>query len=183
MWQLDRELAQQVQPENASFSPTGEHNQDSMVPNYAGIPRDCCPERSRLLRIIVPQFFQGSEEMRKLAIAIAVGAAALLGGTAANADNSAKTEGATVGTSQATDFSAHRRHRHYGHRHHRHYGHRHHRHHRSYGYYAPRRSYYAPQAYYAQPYYGGGYGYGGPSISLGFGGIGLGFGGHRHHGW
>lgn len=106
--------------------------------------------------------------MKKLAIVLAVGAAALLGGSVANADNSAKkTEGATVGTSQSTDLSAHRRHRHYGHR----------RYYRSYAYY-PRRAYYAPPAYYARPY--GGYGYGGPSISLGFG-----FGGHRHHhhGW
>lgn len=116
--------------------------------------------------------------MRTLTIAIAFGAAALLGGTAANADSSMKTEVATIGTSQSTDFSAQ----------YRHYGYRHHRHYRSYGYYAPRRVYYA-QPYYAQPYYGGGgygYGYGGPSISLGFGGFGGhhggfggGFGGHH----
>ena len=105
--------------------------------------------------------------MKKIAIAIAVGAAALLGGTTANADNSVRRGGPTVGTSQSTDFSAHRRYRSYGHRHH----------HRSYGYYAPPRAYYAPQTYYAQPYYdgggygyGGGHGYGGPIISLGFGG-------------
>ena len=110
--------------------------------------------------------------MKKLAIVLVVGAAALVGGTAANADNSVKPVGATVGTSQSTDFSAHRRYRSYGPRY------------RSYGYYAPRRTYYAPQAYYApepyyaprsyyaQPYYGGGgYGYGGPSISFGFGGF------------
>lgn len=106
--------------------------------------------------------------MRKIAIAIAVGAAALIGGTAANAsDNSVKTKAATDVTSQSTDFSAHRRHYR-------------HRHYRSYGYYAPRRAYYAPQPYYggySRPYYGGGgYGYGGPSISFGFGG-----GGYR--GW
>lgn len=104
--------------------------------------------------------------MKKLAIVLAVGAAALLGGTAANADNSAKAEAATVGTSQSTDFSS----RHRGYRHARPY----YRSYRSYaprrGYYAPR-TYYAPRSYYAQPYYGGGgYGYGGPSISFGFGG-------------
>lgn len=112
--------------------------------------------------------------MKKIAFAIAVGAAALLGGTTANAGNRVKTDSATYGTSQSTDFSAHRRHRHHGHRHHRH--------HRGYGYYAPRRVYYAPQPYYTQPYYGGGgYGYGGPSIGLGFGGGGFGGGHHHHH--
>lgn len=123
--------------------------------------------------------------MNKLAIVLAVGAAALLGGTAANADNSVKkTEGAAVGTSQSTDFSAHRRHFHYGHRHHRHYGSYAYVAPRSYAYVAPRRAYYAPPAYYAEPY--GGYGYGGPIISLGIGGGGFGFGGghhHHHHGW
>ncbi len=110
--------------------------------------------------------------MKKLAIVFAVGVTTLFGGTAANADNSVKLTGASVGTSRSTDFSAHRRYRAYGPRYYR-----------SYGYYAPRRAYYAPQAYYApetyyaprsyyaQPYYGGGgYGYGGPSISFGFGG-------------
>ncbi len=130
-------------------------------------------ERSACELITPPQFYHGSEKMRKIALAIAVGAAALLGGTAANADNSVKTEAATNGMSQSTDFSAHRRYRHYGYRHHRHY--------RSYGYYAPRRVYYAQQPYYAQPYYGGGYGYGGPGISLGFGGFG--FGGHHGGGF
>lgn len=111
--------------------------------------------------------------MNKLAIILAVGAAALLGGTAANADNSVKTESATVGTSQSTDFSS----RHRGYRH-RGYARPYYR---SSGYYTPRRAYYAPRTYYAQPYYGGGgyggpvyggggYGYGGPSISFGFGG-------------
>ena len=99
--------------------------------------------------------------MRKIALAIAVGTAALLGGTAANADKAIKPDAAAVGTSQSSDFSAHRRHHHHGHRHHRHYG--------SYGYYAPRRVYYAPPAYYApEPYYyGGEYSYGGPSLRLG----------------
>jgi len=120
--------------------------------------------------------------MRKIVLAIAVGAAALLGGTAANAANSVKTDAVTNGISQSTDFSsAHRRYRHSGHR----------RIYRSYGYYAPRRVYYT-QPYYEQPYYRGGYGYGygGPIIGLGFGGFGGhyggfggGFGGHHggHH--
>ena len=98
--------------------------------------------------------------MKKLAIVFAVGAAALLGGSAANAaDNTVKAKAATDVTQQSTDFSS--RGRHY--RHYRpYYG-------SSYGY-APR------------PYYGGygrgygGYGYGGPSVTFGFGG-----GGYR--GW
>lgn len=118
--------------------------------------------------------------MRKIAIAIAVSGAALLGGTAANADNAVKAQAAANVISQSTDFSS----RHRGYRYSRGYGRPYYR---SYGY-APRRAYYAPRAYYAQPYYGGGgygyggpvygggYGYGGPSISFGFGG-----GGYR--GW
>jgi hypothetical protein len=87
--------------------------------------------------------------MNRLAIVFAVGAAALLGGSAANAaDNSVKAKAATDVTSQSTDFSS--RGRHY-----RHYGYR---------------SYDGGGYGYGQPYYGGGgYGYGGPSISLGFG--------------
>ncbi|WP_291863933.1 hypothetical protein [Bradyrhizobium sp.] len=107
--------------------------------------------------------------MKKLALVLAVGAAALFGGSAANAaDNTVKAKTATEATQQSTDISS----RHRGYRHHRHvyrhHGYRHYRPYygRSYGY-APR------------PYYGGynrGYGYGGPSISFGFGG-----GGYR--GW
>ncbi len=105
--------------------------------------------------------------MKKLALVLAVGAAALFGGSAANAaDNSVKAKAATSAAEQSTDISSQRRHRHYGHRHHhhRHYGFRHHRPYygNSYGY-APR------------PYYGGynrGYGYGGPAITFGFGGRG-----------
>jgi hypothetical protein len=97
-------------------------------------------------------------DMKKLALIFAVGAAALIGGSAANAaDNTVKAKAATDVTQQSTDFSSHRRHyrhRHYGYRHYRpYYG-------DSYGYYAPR------------PYYGGyhrGYGYGGPGISFSFG--------------
>ncbi|WP_425991797.1 hypothetical protein [Afipia sp. DC4300-2b1] len=105
--------------------------------------------------------------MKKLAIAFAVGAAALLGGSAANAaDNSVKAQAATH-TAQINEFSSqHRRHRHHSrHRHVRPYG-------GGYGYYAPQ-AYYAPQPY----YYGGG-----PSIGFGFGGGH--FGGHHggHHG-
>jgi hypothetical protein len=108
--------------------------------------------------------------MKKLAIVFAVGAAALLGGSAANAaDNTVKAKAATDVTQRATDFSS--RGRHY--RNYRHYGYR--------GYRRPYygNSYgYAPRAYYGGgygggyggPYYGGGYGYGGPSISFGFGG-------------
>ena len=100
--------------------------------------------------------------MKTLAIAFAVGAAALLGGSAANAaDNTVKAKAATDVTQQSTDFSSRGRHyRHYGYRSYRpYYG-------NSYGY--------APQ-----PYYGGynrGYGYGGPGVTFSFGG-----GGYR--GW
>jgi hypothetical protein len=105
--------------------------------------------------------------MKKLALVFAVGAAALFGGSAANAaDTTVKAKAATDVSQPSTDISAQRRHRHYGHRHHgyRHYGHRHYRPYygNSYGY-APR------------PYYGGyhrGYGYGGPGITFGFGGRG-----------
>ena len=105
--------------------------------------------------------------MKKLALVFAVGAAALFGGSAANAaDNTVKAKAATDVTQQSTDFSSRHRHRYYGHRHHgyRHYGYRHYRPYygNSYGY-APR------------PYYGGynrGYGYGGPGITFGFGGRG-----------
>ena len=104
--------------------------------------------------------------MKKLALVLAVGAAALFGGSAANAaDNTVKAKAATDGAQQSTDISSrkrHYRHRHHGHRHHhyRHYGYRHHRpYYRSYGY--------APRPYYG---YGRGYGYGGPGITFSFGG-------------
>ena len=103
--------------------------------------------------------------MKKLALVFAVGAAALFGGSAANAaDNTVKAKAATDAAQQSTDISAQRRHRHYGHRYHgyRHYG------------YRPYRSYYGNSYGYApRPYYGGynrGYGYGGPAITFGFGG-------------
>jgi hypothetical protein len=103
--------------------------------------------------------------MKKLAIVFAVGAAALLGGSAAYASdniaktNIARTKAATDVTQPSTDISSRGRHyRHYGYRHYRHYGYRNYRPYygNSYGYYAPR------------PYYGG-YGYGGPGISFSFG--------------
>jgi hypothetical protein len=111
-----------------------------------------------------------SEEMKQLAIVLAIGATALLGGSAANASDNAVKVKAAAGVSQpSTDISS--RGRHYGH--YRHYGYRNYRPYygNSYGY--------APRPYYGggygggygQPYYGGGgYGYGGPSISFGFGG-------------
>ena len=103
--------------------------------------------------------------MKKLAIVFAVGAAALLGGSAANAaDNTVKAKAVTDVTQQSTDFSS--RGRHY--RHYRHYGYR------SYRPYYGNSYGYAPRPYYGG--YGGGYGYGGPSVTFGFGG-----GGYR--GW
>ena len=62
--------------------------------------------------------------MKKLAIVFAVGAAALLGGSAANAaDNTVKAKAATDLTQQSTDFSS--RGRHYGYHHgYHHYGYR-----------------------------------------------------------
>ena len=116
--------------------------------------------------------------MKKLAIIFAVGAAALLGGSAANAaDNTVKAKAATDVTQPSTDFSSRGRHyRHYGYRHYRHYGYRHYRH---YGYSQYRPYYgdsygYTPRPYYGD--YGQGYGYGGPSVTFSFGG-----GGYR--GW
>lgn len=108
--------------------------------------------------------------MNKLTIVFAVGAAALLGGSANAADNTVKAKASTDVTQQSTDLSSRGRHyrtqRHYGYRNYRpHYG-------NSYGYYAPRPYYGGGYGGgYGRPYYGGGgYGYGGPSISFGFGG-------------
>ena len=102
--------------------------------------------------------------MKRLFIAVAVSAAALLGGSAANAaDNTVKAKAATDVTQQSTDFSSHRCYRHYR------------PYYRSYGY-APRPYYGGYGGGYGGPYYGGGYGYGGPSVSFSFGG-----GGYR--GW
>lgn len=107
--------------------------------------------------------------MKKLAIVFAVGAAALLGGSAANAaDSTVKAKAASDVTQQSTDVSSRGRHYHHRHYGHRHYGYRH------YGYRAYR-PYYRSYGYAPGPYYGGGYGYGGPSISFGFGSGGYGW--------
>ncbi len=110
---------------------------------------------------------QSEYHMNKLVIVFAVGAAALLGGSAAvAADNTARANASIDVTQPSTDLSS--RGRHYRHHHHRH------RHHgfrayrpyygNSYGYYQPRPHY----GYgYGRPY---GYGYGGPGISFSFGG-------------
>ncbi len=108
--------------------------------------------------------------MKRFLIAVAVSAAALLGGSAANAaDNTVKAKAATDVTQSSTDISSRGRHyRHYGYRHYRPY-------YRSYGY-APRPYYGGYGGGYDRPYYGGGYGYGGPGVTFSFGG-----GGYR--GW
>src|SRR6266404_8733692 len=108
--------------------------------------------------------------MKKLFIAIGISAAALLGGSAANAaDDTVKANAATDVTQSSTDISSRRHYRHYGYRHYRHYGYRHYRpYYRSYGYYAPRRYYGGYSGGYGRPYYGGGYGYGGPSVTFGY---------------
>src|SRR6202158_5414487 len=100
--------------------------------------------------------------MKKLFIAMAVGAAALLGSSAANAaDNTVKAKAATDVTQSSTDISS--RGRHYGYRH---YGYRHYRpYYRSYGY-APRPYYGGYGGGYGVPYYWGGYWYSGPEGKL-----------------
>src|SRR5229473_5476764 len=130
----------------------------------------CRPsERKTSGLITTPHLLLLEAGMKKLAIVFAVGAAALLSGSAANAaDNTVKAKAATDVTQSSissTDISSRRRYRHYGYRHYRPY-------YRSYGY-APR--YYESYGYAPRPYYGG-YGYGGPSVTFGFGG-----GGYR--GW
>ena len=100
--------------------------------------------------------------MKKLAIVFAVGAAALMGGSAAYAADSAVKSKSSTGAAQpqsSTDISAQYRHRHWGHGHH-HWGHRHYRpYYGSYNYYAPRR-----YGYYGPRYYGGG-----PGVTFSFG--------------
>ena len=110
--------------------------------------------------------------MKKLAIVLAVGAAALMGSSAANAaDNSVKAKAPVAAKQVPTDISSqhrhrhwhghhHRQHRHWGHHHHRHWGHHHRPYYNSYGY-APR-----SHGYYGGPrYYGGG-----PGVTFSFGG-------------
>jgi hypothetical protein len=100
--------------------------------------------------------------MKKLAIVFAVGAAALMGGSAAYAADGAvksKSSDATQPHS-STDISAQYRHRHWRGHHHHHWGHRHYRpYYGSYNYYAPRR-----YGYYGPRYYGGG-----PGVTFSFG--------------
>jgi hypothetical protein len=105
--------------------------------------------------------------MTKLALSLAVGAAALLGASAVNAAPAQKQSQAPIASHsesavQDTDMSSHRRHwrRHHYHR----WGHYHRPYYRSYGYYQ--------RPYYYNP---------GPAISFSFGG-GPRFG-HRHHYW
>lgn len=117
--------------------------------------------------------------MKKLAIVFAVGAAALLGGSAAQAADKDNTVRAKAGSDVTqTDFSSHRRKYRHSHRmvnrgYYRSYN-------RSYGY-APRGYYVGQPQYYAQPrYYGGG----GPAITFGFGGGGFpGIGWGHRGGW
>ena len=104
--------------------------------------------------------------MKKLAIVFAVGAAALMGGSAYAADNAVKSKSSTdatqsrIAAQSPTDISAQYRYRHWHHRHYRpYYG--------SYNYYAPRRyGYHGPRYYggYGPRYYGGG-----PGVTFSFG--------------
>lgn len=105
--------------------------------------------------------------MKKLAIVLAVGTAALMGSSVVNAaDDRVKTKASNDVALSSTDISSRHRHGHWrGHHHHHRWGHRHHRpYYNSYGY-APR-----PHGYYGRPgYYGGG-----PGVTFSFGS-----GGHR----
>src|SRR5260370_33922304 len=115
--------------------------------------------------------------MKKLFIAMGISAAALLGGSAANAaDSTVKAKAATDVTQSSTDISSRHRYHHYGYRHHyRHYGYRHHYRHYGYRHYRPHYSYgYAPRPYYSYGYaprahysgYGRRYGYCGSHTTL-----------------
>ena len=104
--------------------------------------------------------------MKKLAIILAVGAAALMGSSAGNAANNsvkAKSPVDVTKSQSSTEISSRNRQGHWrGHHHrHRHWGHRHYRpHYNSYGYYAPR-----SHGYYGGPrHYGGG-----PGVTFSFG--------------
>jgi hypothetical protein len=104
--------------------------------------------------------FNWSDDMKYLFVAMAVGAAALAGSSAANAANTGAKQNAP------TDISAQHRHHHHGQRHHhwRPHHHGHYRpHYRSYGYYPRHHGYYGGGPY---GYYGGG----GPGVTFGFGG-------------
>lgn len=99
--------------------------------------------------------------MKYLFVAMAVGAAALAGGSTANAAGKAGAQ-----QTAPTDISAQHRHHFHGHRHHHHWRHHHGHyrpHYRSYGYYPRHHGYYGGGPY---GYYGGG----GPGVSFSFGG-------------
>lgn len=104
--------------------------------------------------------------MKKLAIVIAVGTAALIGGSAANAaDNATKANPSNAVTQSATDISARHRHHHWRHHHHHHHwGHRH----RHWGHHHHHRPYYNSYGYHAPRYYGHRH-YGGPGVTFSFG--------------
>jgi hypothetical protein len=105
--------------------------------------------------------------MKKLAIVFAVGAAALMGGSAVYAaDNAVKSRSSTdaaqsrIAAQSPTDISAQYRYRHWHGHHHHHWRHRHYRpYYGSYNYYAPR-----PYGYYGPRYYSGG-----PGVTFSFG--------------
>jgi len=94
--------------------------------------------------------------MKKIVIAMAVAAAAVLGGSAAYAGNTDVKAKPDSAASQTTDLSARSRHHHWR----PHYNYRHHYRH---GYYRPYRNSYG---YYQRPY---GYYGGAPGISFSFG--------------
>jgi hypothetical protein len=97
--------------------------------------------------------------MKQLAIVFAVGAAALMGGSAYAADSAVRSKPSTGAAQGSTDISAQYRHRHWRGHHHHHWRHRHYRpYYGSYNYYGPRHGYYGPR------YYGGG-----PGITFSFG--------------
>ena len=102
--------------------------------------------------------------MKKLAIVLAVGTAALMGSSVAiAADNRVKAKASTDVTKTSTDISSRHRHGHWrGHHHHHHrWGHRHHRPYYNSCGYAPR----PYGGYYGRPgYYGGG-----PGVTFSFG--------------
>lgn len=102
--------------------------------------------------------------MKKLAIVLAVGAAALMGGSAANAaDNLVKAQAPVAAKQVHTDISSRHRHGHWRHHHHhRRWGHHHH--HRHWGH-RHHRPYYNSYGYHGGPrHYGGG-----PGVTFSFG--------------
>jgi Ni/Co efflux regulator RcnB len=110
--------------------------------------------------------FNWSDDMKYLIVAMAVGAAALAGGSAANAAGTTSAKQNARG-GQPTDISAQHRHHHHGHRQHHwrphHYGHHRPHYYRNYGYYPRHHGYYGGGPY---GYYGGG----GPGVTFSFGG-------------